>query len=195
MSRIVLFVAWMLVIVCGAYFLATYELTPSLSGTPPETWPDDANIETGRNKPTLLMFVHPRCPCTRASLSELAILMTKCQGQLETKLLITKPAGTTSDWLKTDLVEQAQQIPGVVVMVDANAQIATRFKTHTSGEVVFYDQSGRLRFHGGITASRGHHGDNLGRQAVTSLVHNGTSSTAEAPVFGCPLRNQSSSDI
>ena len=50
-----------------------------------------------------------------------------------------------------------------------------------------YDTSGKLRFHGGITASRGHAGDNRGRQAVVALARGETSDRAETPAFGCML--------
>jgi hypothetical protein len=44
-------------------------------------------------------------------------------------------------------------------------------------------------FKGGITASRGHSGDNLGRDAVIDLVTSGVASASSTPVFGCSLQN------
>jgi hypothetical protein len=44
-------------------------------------------------------------------------------------------------------------------------------------------------FKGGITSSRGHSGDNLGRDAVIDLVTSGVASASSAPVFGCSLQN------
>jgi hypothetical protein len=56
-----------------------------------------------------------------------------------------------------------------------------------------YGPGGDLLFSGGITAARGHSGDNCGRSTIISLL---TEETANAPVragpaqtfvFGCPL--------
>jgi hypothetical protein len=46
-----------------------------------------------------------------------------------------------------------------------------------------------LQFSGGITASRGHSGDNLGRSAVVALVTTGESATNHTSVYGCSLHN------
>jgi hypothetical protein len=52
--------------------------------------------------------------------------------------------------------------------------------------VVLYNAAGALLFSGGITAARGHEGDNAGREMV--LAHLAANDAGRrAPVFGCPL--------
>src|SRR5262245_47226030 len=34
-------------------------------------WPAGAQIRLAGDRPTILFFMHPKCPCTRASLAEL----------------------------------------------------------------------------------------------------------------------------
>lgn len=50
-----------------------------------------------------------------------------------------------------------------------------------------YDHGGRLRFSGGITAARGHWGDNTGVFEVESLLRGEQSRQAITPVFRCSL--------
>jgi hypothetical protein len=133
------------------------------------------------------MLVHPHCPCTRATIGELAELMAHCQGRLTAYVLFLKPAGFSDDWEKTDLWQSAASIPGVNVIVDDDGAEARRFHSATSGQTILYDAEGHLLFSGGITASRGHAGDNDGQSAIISLVNDGAASRTVTSVFGCPL--------
>ena len=72
-------------------------------------------------------------------------------------------------------------------MIDGDGQEARLFHAVTSGQTVLYDSQGRLLFSGGITASRGHSGDNAGRSAIVSLVNAEVPDRTETLVFGCPL--------
>jgi hypothetical protein len=85
-------------------------------------------------------------------------------------------------------------MPGVRVFVDRDGAEAKRFGVATSGQVLFYDAQRRLRFTGGITAGRGHAGDNAGADAIVSLVDHGTTVEPETPVFGCALGTPLSSE-
>ncbi len=183
---------WVLTILAGVCALTAYQQAPGQSGTPDNRWPTEMRFSLDSAKPTLVMFVHPRCPCTRASLNELAVLTAQCNGRLSVYVLFVRPKNVSSDWIETDLKKQAERIPGIIVKEDIDGHCARRLSIHTSGETVVYDENEQLRFCGGITSSRGHQGDNVGRQSIESLVLTGSSSQSTAPVFGCPLLDQSS---
>lgn len=91
------------------------------------------------------------------------------------------------DWMKTDLWREASKIPGATVHADSNGTEAKNFYIETSGDTVLYNSSGHLMFEGGITNSRGHSGDNAGRDALVALLNNEISTEIKNPVFGCPL--------
>jgi hypothetical protein len=74
------------------------------------------------------------------------------------------------------------------VKSDVGGSVAGQFHANTSGEVLVYDSRGKLCFHGGITAARGHAGDNLGESAVIAIALGGKSYVERCPVFGCPFR-------
>jgi hypothetical protein len=178
---------WLAVVGGGFFILWKYENTASGATTPPARWPIKSAIQRDFNKPTLVMLAHPRCPCTRASLGELARLMAVSQNKVTVYVLFFKPAEFSADWEKTDLWYSAERIPGVVVLSDENGAEAKRFQATTSGQVVLYNAEGQLRFNGGITASRGHAGDNTGRDTIVSLLTNHATERQETLAFGCSL--------
>ena len=113
--------------------------------------------------------------------------MAHCQGRLAAYVLFVKPDGVSNDWERTDLWQSASRIPGVKVIQDSEGVEARLFHGATSGQAILYDPEGRLQFSGGITASRGHSGDNEGRSAIVSLVNAKVADRRETLVFGCPL--------
>jgi hypothetical protein len=73
------------------------------------------------------------------------------------------------------------------VLDDADGAESRRFGAAASGHVVAYDAAGRLRFHGGVTASRGHEGDNAGADALVAILRGGKPAITSAPTFGCAI--------
>jgi len=183
---------WTLAICAGMLALLRYSNLPGPEVTSPATWPANTRILLDSNRPTLVMFAHPRCPCTQASLSELERLVSNCRGQLDTQMWFVKPPGTDSDWTNSVLWRRAAGIPGITVHCDDDGIECQRFHAETSGYTVLYDARGNLLFQGGITISRGHEGDNPGRSAVESIVQHKLSSRVRTSVYGCSLLSGSS---
>jgi len=167
--------------------MTRYANSPGSGGQAPIGWPAESQIPFDASRPTLLMFAHPRCPCTRASLGELEVFLAQFPGQISARVVILKPAETVTNWEKTDLWRKASSIPDVTVYTDNAGIEARRFHAETSGQTLLYDRSGTLQFQGGITLSRGHAGDNPGRSALQELLREGHSSQVKTPVFGCSL--------
>jgi hypothetical protein len=183
---------WLFVVGIGLSVLWSYENTPGVAAKPPLQWPINSQIQRAPDGATLIMLAHPHCPCTRASIGELASLMAHSQGRLTAYVLFLKPEGFSEDWEKTDLWQSAVSIPGVKAIADDEGTEARRFHAETSGQTILYDAEGRLLFSGGITGSRGHSGDNTGRSAIVSLVNAGAAESDETFVFGCPLFDSNS---
>jgi hypothetical protein len=193
--RLILVVAgilWLSVVGFGLHKIWRYENDPGISLSAPAQWPADSQISPAHSQATLVMFAHPQCPCTRASVGELALLMANCQGRLTAYVLFFKPKDFPADWEKTDLWHSAAAIPGVSVLQDEDGLEARRFHGATSGHTLLYDAEGQLLFSGGITASRGHSGDNVGRSAIISLLTEGKAEQKETFTFGCSLYDATS---
>jgi hypothetical protein len=184
---------WLCAIGMGMWMIENYQNTQGAVGVAPTKWPADSPIKRLPGRATLVILAHPHCPCTRASIGELALLMTQCQGRVATFVLFFKPEGFPEGWERTDLWDSAASIPGVTVLGDQGGVEAARFNGVTSGVAMLYDVDGRLLFSGGITESRGHSGDNEGRSAIASLLTGEGTGQSETPVFGCSLLDEDNS--
>lgn len=185
------FALWIPAVGFGLNVLWRYSTTPGRAASAPLEWPSGAPIRRAPGRPTLLMFVHPHCQCSRASIGELAILTARAPGKLDTHVFFYLPSGEASEWGKTDLWQSAQIIPGVRAAEDREGAVAGSFGTFTSGQTLLYNAEGRLMFQGGITAARGHSGDNSGRDALLALLQQPPPrnvSPVAGRVFGCSLR-------
>jgi hypothetical protein len=185
---------WMLTIGSGLRMMLAYDNSPGVIATAPTTWPAASHVSRQPGLPTLVMMVHPHCPCSRASIGELAQLMAELPIPVNAHVLFIKPPDFPEQWEQTDLWTSAAMIPGVQTSLDDEGAEARLFGSQTSGQVMLYDKSGQLIFKGGITSSRGHSGDNDGRRAIVSLLTEHREGRTETPVFGCPLFQQSSRD-
>ena len=185
---VLLGIAWAGTAVFGGHALLKYENSPGKVGQVTSAWPADSKVQLATDRPTLVMAAHPQCPCTRASMAELAQLMAHVQGKVQAYVLFYSPRDSGADWQNTDLRRTAAQIPGVTVLSDVDGAEAQRLGAETSGHTFLFDPSGRLLFNGGITTSRGHSGDNVGESAIVSLIDNRTSARTKTFVFGCSLK-------
>jgi hypothetical protein len=187
-------ILWLFTVGAGLRLILGYEISPGKSGTSPTEWPADSQILRRPGVPTLVMMIHPHCPCSRASIGELALLMVEGQGLLDANVVFVKPKDFSEEWAKTDLWSSVASIPGVKVSIDNGGIEANHFGSQTSGQVVLYSAQGQLLFSGGITAARGHAGDNDGRSAIVALLTHGDIGKRGTPVFGCALFGETSRD-
>jgi len=187
----VLIALWIIAISLGFHTLLRYKGKAASSGQPPSTWPRNEFISLSANKPLLLMFAHPRCPCTKASLAELEQLVEIAKTQFEAAVLFYEPKENSKAWSNTPLIDEARLVPGLRVILDRDGKLAKRFAVETSGHTLLYSPDGDLLFTGGITACRGHLGDNLGLAAVSRIIAKPSiRDRTSTPVFGCELFNQ-----
>ncbi len=181
---------WILMIAVGFAIAADFEITSGTQGIAPAHWPVQSKLPHSTHRPVIVMFAHPKCPCTRASLRQLGEIMSDDRHDAIAIVAFMRPDSTAEDegedWTSGEAWELAGQIPRTARIADAGATEATRFGARTSGHVVVYDNAGSLRFSGGITGSRGHAGDNHGKRAVLAHLL-ATDGDSQHDVFGCGL--------
>lgn len=178
---------WTTAVVGGLAYLWAYAAAAGDDGAPPDRWPTGSSLAAASERPTLLVFAHPRCPCTRATIGELAKLMAHCQGRVDARVVFVTPRDAADNWRTTDLWDAAREIPGVEDFDDDGGVEAARFSVATSGHALLYGADGRLLYSGGLTAARGHAGDNPGCEAIESMITQTEPASHHAPVFGCEL--------
>jgi hypothetical protein len=178
---------WLVAIAGGMGVLYAHQGASGKPADAPRNWPSESRVARDPLRPTLVMLAHPRCPCTRASIDELAMLMSRLGGRLTARVVFIKPASAGAEWESSSLVAAAARIPGVSVIIDEGGREAARFGSRTSGQVLLYGIGGELEFAGGITPARAHMGDNAGFERVVSLVTRSGSDQRTSKVFGCAL--------
>ncbi len=179
---------WALVVGGGMVWLVAYKSAPGAEARAPSEWPAESRLTRAEGRPTLVMLAHPKCVCTRASLSELAVLLSRVEQKLAVYVLFLRPPDVAFEgWTDSDTWRSAQELPGATVLEDLGGVEARRFGAETSGQVVIYDEAGRLLFRGGLTGLRGHEGDNAGLRRAIALVSGQKAERDSSPVFGCAL--------
>jgi hypothetical protein len=179
-------VAWLGGLLGGMTAFASYKGTPGPEGEPPLRWPTASSIALDAERPTLLMFAHPKCPCTRASLSELNLVLNKYAAQVAASVVFAEPVDDRS-WRVGSAWDQARALPGARVLDDLGEVEAARFGAKVSGYVLLYSRAGELLYAGGVTGSRGHEGANLGRTRLETIIRGEAADRPNAPTFGCEL--------
>jgi hypothetical protein len=175
---------WLSLCIIGLSKLAIYDNKPDLANLGPARWPN-LGLSRGREY-TLVLSIHPQCPCTRATLQELAIALTHCPN-LHAYLLFIKPEGASETWVKSDLWSTATKFPHCSLIVDEAGKLSAAFNARSSGQSYMYDPDGQLIYSGGMTPSRGHVGDNAGLDYIIALANRKTMTIGNIPVFGCSL--------
>jgi hypothetical protein len=185
--RLALLGVWVFAMGLGIRILLRYSHTPGAAARPHADWPREASIKPLPGRSTLLVFVHPQCPCSRATIGELARIIAAARDRVQTAVFFYVPPDSKEDWAHTDLWTSAASIPHVQVTADTDGNNARQFGARTSGQTLLYDRNGKLTFSGGITAARGHSGDNDGSDSIVALLLGKTPRRHATPVFGCAL--------
>ena len=145
-----------------------YECRPGRAARPPARYPGDGAL------PRLILFLHPRCPCSQATVEELTQL-----GPLPHLEIVLSQVSSAA--------ALRAAFPQAELVSDPEGKQRELYQAWTSGQLVGYDGAGRLGFCGGITASRGQRGASLGRANLLAWLHG--QPQQQASVFGCPLAN------
>jgi hypothetical protein len=182
--------AWIAAVGTGLSSLWAYAKEPAPMSPAAVIWPSVSRVPHTKVLPTLVLFAHPRCPCSRASIGELARLMTHVQGRVETAVVFYRPSKADPGWERTDLWDAASAIPGVHVISDPDGSEAQSFGVLASGHTLLYNLDGRLLFSGGITVARGHAGDSAGSRSIVSLALGSGPAVSTTSVYGCFLRGR-----
>lgn len=180
-------VLWLTGAVGGLWVVWAYENRAGASASAPEEWPGQSGLTRASTGSTLILLAHPRCPCTQASLGELAEVLARTNTPPKTYVLFLKPDGFAEGWEHTDLWQLASTLPNATLVRDDDGIEARRFGAVTSGQTLLYDARGRLAFSGGITGSRGHQGENAGRVELIEVLNGIGARSGGTSVFGCPL--------
>jgi hypothetical protein len=180
-------VLWCATVGLGLLGLSIYATTPGEPARSGANWPAGSGIPFDCRRPNLLVFLHPCCPCSKATLAELDRTIAATDKRAAVSIVLVVPERMPEQWERGGICHAAKAIPGARILIDNGGVRARQFGAVTSGQVLLYAKSGQLIFQGGITGSRGHEGDNSGRANVIGAINGTGNSGRSAPVFGCKL--------
>ena len=132
------------------------------------------------------MFAHPACPCTNASLRNLAELSSTLSPDVETTIIFVTRGLDPALIATAPNVLAARLIPRISLVFDDGSEV-DRFGAKVSGEVFAFNDAGERIYRGGLTSARGHAGDSEGRRQLKRAFGGEARAPFEAHVFGCRL--------
>ncbi len=171
--------AWACAVAAGFLIWDRVEAKPGTVGRTPSA--------RSPGQPSVVVFVHPHCPCTRAALPELLAAVSEAPAG-SVRVVFVRPAGVPEGWERARSWEIASAAVGVEVAVDPDGVEAATEGAETSGYAVARGASGRVAYRGGI--GRRHANANPGLRAVVDVLAGRIPPVEEAPVFGCALRDE-----
>jgi len=167
--------------------LLRYSQTPGLPAEAPPHWPAQSRLQRPALLPRLLVFVHPECPCSRATIAEIETLAPFFQNRLSVQILFFVTTRSNPHVQQSALWKRAAFVPGVELTADLEGQEARTFAVKTSGQALVYSTNAELLFAGGLTPERGHEGDSQGRDSVLAILQRPNVGLPTSSVFGCSL--------
>lgn len=179
---------WLIAIGLGAYIAFDHAWTPGESTRLKEKcWPQFSNLKQSQKNKTLVLFVHPKCPCTNSSLIELRNLIEKSKGGHNTKIVFFVPGDFGDEWIEEDKINLANAVPGAEIVYDYDGKEMRTFGAATSGQLYIFASDKKMLYSGGITPGRGHIGTNPGFDNCLEILASNDNQYGTAPVFGCPM--------
>lgn len=180
---------WFCALLLGSVALGAYAHRPGARGAAPEAWPG-AVLGPRSERATLVVFAHPHCPCTRASVETAEELAREAEGAMDVRVVFSVPPAADDDWSDTALVRAVEASPLLEARWDRGGDQALACGAHTSGHALLFTADGRLAYDGGLTPSRGHAGSFRGTAAILDALDSAPNTPVRLAVLGCPLHDR-----
>ncbi len=128
---------WLSGTASGFFLLGAYHVRPGQPGKPLVRWPEGCPVRLDPDRPTLLIFLHPRCPCSRASVAELASIAASYRGRFAAHAILYRPEGPSEDWDQAEAAATDEaSIPGLRRWTDRSGRWATDSGSRRLGRVL-----------------------------------------------------------
>ncbi|MEM9066185.1 MAG: hypothetical protein AAGB51_11920 [Planctomycetota bacterium] len=181
---------WLALAIAGFIGLGVYANTPGRPTTGILRWPSDSGLALCEHSPTVVVFLHPRCDCSHATLANLARALPGLSAAPRIIGVLGHPLDKDpEDWCVGSLRTSLSRLPNSELRFDPEGVEAARFGATTSGHVMVFMPTSEPVFSGGLTIARGHEGRNGALDMFVRLLaaHEAPPQLTCRPVFGCEL--------
>lgn len=180
-------IAWLVTIAVVLRGWMDFEHSPGRNVRPQAQWPVSTQLRLDRDHGTLVVFLHPFCPCSRATLERLEQVLSDSSKKPTCCFMIAPVASSVEIDARSANLRLAKAMSPSRTFIDGNKSEARLFDPTTSGHVFYYDAGGSLRFSGGVLVERGSNQPNTFAEALYRAINNPTYPVVHTPVFGCSL--------
>lgn len=180
-------VTWILAVLGGLGAFWWQSTRPGLAATPPLKTEE---LHLDSQNETLVLFIHPRCQCTKASAYELGQLESKVKSAFNVRVVAYYPEHESQDWADTALLDGLRALPRTQIIYDKGGKLSYSLGARSSGYTMLFNNKGQLQFRGGLTESRGHTGESQGGRSIAALIEGREPEARVTPHFGCSLFSQ-----
>lgn len=182
--------AWGCGLGLGMLAMVRFELQAGKAGTPPSYLPSVVAPPAERAAGTVIVFIHPECACSQATLTNLRDIASELPSA-RFVVEFESEGKSAHAILSSSNYRLAADIRSAEIEIDYGTK-AKVFHAQTSGETFVYSPAGELLYSGGITASRGEPGSNVGLDAIVDCLRHRSPKVRHMPTFGCALTSETS---
>lgn len=187
---------WLLAIVVVFGAFTRYHIAAGANANAPDILPASIVCKQSDCKDYhLLFFVHPGCPCTKASWYELERVLHPISTRTHVTAIVLEYNYSIPAQDHTEVAKLVGASEFVDVLYLPEQIVRDEFGVTTSGQCLMYNASKNLVFEGGVTPSRNHTGPNKGIEELLRIagpqgyklqVPKGQP-VAKTRVYGCDL--------
>lgn len=183
----IILATWLFAVLGGLAAFWWKSTRPALAETPPLK---TEALHLDSQNETLVLFIHPRCQCTKASAHELGHLEQKVKSAFNVRVVAYYPENESKEWADTALLDSLRALPRTLVIYDQGGKLSYSLGARSSGYTMLFNSKGQLQFRGGLTESRGHIGESQGGRSIAALIEGREPEARVTPHFGCSLFSQ-----
>ncbi len=177
---------WAVLLAMGLLWMTAYSMSPGVALAPLLERPTEAELPFSEDQPTLVVFLHPRCPCTHPSIAALERLLAR-NYRMVVQPVFFLPAAKEESWARADFWDRLIDAGAHQPVIDVDGVMAKQFHVTTSGHALLFSVDGIVRYSGGITSGRVHEGDNMGLTKLTRILEGVPVADPSFPVYGCSI--------
>lgn len=153
-------------------------------------WPNETRIEHDDENFNLVVFVNPRCPCSRNISDHVTFAVASTENLPAVTFAVHCPDGEPDRSAYDDTWQRIEESGVHGIFWDRGGIEAERFNVSSSGHCLLFDKNRHLLFSGGLVADKNGMPSPQGIAALRAHLSEGGNKADEFPVVGCPINVQ-----
>jgi hypothetical protein len=183
--RIFLIVLWVVLFLSAYLFSINYSIKTEKVDKENQTT-DLVKRYLSSGQRVLFFFIHPKCSCTLASIDEFKDLLKDEYKDIKIVAIVSTRSSVDNEFMYSESTNLIKELNQVEIFYDIGAIETQKLGIKTSGHLLFYDSLGNLLYSGGITVSRGHRGESVGKMELSRRMKSSNNyQKYMADAYGC----------